>query len=140
MNRLDRALGILLQLRRGRAISAAALARRFEVSPRTIYRDVEMLSSLGVPVYAQRGRGGGLRLLEGYFLPPVTFTEGEALALAVGLALLGSLRSKPLATDLETAGAKLAAALPDALREILVSLDRHIGFEVLQDDIFHPQP
>jgi predicted DNA-binding transcriptional regulator YafY len=140
MNRLDRALGILLQLRRGRAISAAALARRFEVSPRTIYRDVEMLSSLGVPVYAQRGRGGGLRLLEGYFLPPVTFTEGEALALAVGLALLGSLRSKPLATDLETAGAKLAAALPDALREILVSLDRHIGFEVLQEDIFHPEP
>jgi predicted DNA-binding transcriptional regulator YafY len=140
MNRLDRALGILLQLRRGRAISAAALARRFEVSPRTIYRDVEMLSSMGVPVYAQRGRGGGLRLLEGYFLPPVTFTEGEALALAVGLALLGSLRSKPLAADLETAGAKLAAALPDALRETLVSLDRHIGFEVLQDDIFHPEP
>jgi predicted DNA-binding transcriptional regulator YafY len=140
MNRLDRALGILLQLRRGNAISAAALARRFEVSSRTIYRDVEMLSSLGVPVYAQRGRGGGLRLLEGYFLPPVTFTEGEALALAVGLALLSSLRSKPLAADLETAGAKLAAALPDTLQEILVSLDRYIGFEVLQEDIFHPEP
>jgi predicted DNA-binding transcriptional regulator YafY len=140
VNRLDRALGILLLLRAGEGLSAAALARRFEVSPRTIYRDVETLSTLGVPIYAQRGRGGGFRLLEGYFLPPVTFTQSEALVLVVGLALLCSLRAKPFAADLQTARDKLVAAVPDALRAILVNLQRHIGFEMLQEDIFHPEP
>jgi predicted DNA-binding transcriptional regulator YafY len=139
MNRLDRALGILLLLRGGKGVSAATLARRFEVSPRTIYRDVETLSALGVPVYAVRGRAGGFRLLEGYFLPPVTFTQGEALALVVGLSLLGSLRSKPFAADLETARDKLVAAVPEALRAILLHLHQHIGFEELQEDVFHPE-
>lgn len=139
MNRLDRALGILLLLRSRKDISAGALAQRFEVSTRTIYRDVETLSALGVPVYAQRGRGGGFRLLEGYFLPPVTFTQGEALALVVGLALLGSLRSKPFASDLDTAWEKLVAAVPEKVRATLLQLQRHIGFEVLQEDIFHPE-
>ena len=64
MNRLDRGLGILLVLRDGKAISATELSRRFEVSTRTIYRDIETLSSLGVPVYAEMGRAGGFRLVE----------------------------------------------------------------------------
>ena len=56
MNRLDRALGILLLLRGGKTISASELARRFEVSTRTIYRDVETLGAVGVPVYAEPDR------------------------------------------------------------------------------------
>src|SRR5262249_46990974 len=96
-------------------------------------------SALGVPIYAQRGRGGGFRLLEGYFLPPVTFTQGEALALVVGLALLSSLRSKPFVAHLETAREKLVAAVPEAMRAVLLHLRQHIGFEVLQEDIFHPE-
>src|SRR3954469_10782685 len=103
VNRLDRALGILLLLRSGAGISARELARRFEVSTRTIYRDIEALSALGVPVYAERGRGGGIRLLEGYFLPPVSFTQREALSLLLGVTLLGSLRGRPFAAEMETA-------------------------------------
>jgi predicted DNA-binding transcriptional regulator YafY len=61
MNRFDRMLGILLHLRGGQAVSALALARHFEVSRRTIYRDVEALSALGVPVYARRGHEGGFQ-------------------------------------------------------------------------------
>src|SRR5262245_60043633 len=116
MNRIDRALGILLRLRAGRAVSAAELARRFEVSRRTIYRDVAALAELGVPVYAEMGRMGGFRLLEGYFLPPVTFTEGEAISLLLGLAILGRLRARPFAADQDSAGQKLLAAVPRALR------------------------
>ena len=71
MNPLDRALAILLLLRNGKTASAVDLARRFGVSPRTIYRDVERLGAVGVPVYAEMGRLGGFRLMEGYFLPPV---------------------------------------------------------------------
>ncbi len=139
MNRLDRALGILLFLRSGKGVSAAELARRFEVSPRTIYRDMELLSALGVPIYAERGRGGGFRLLEGYFLPPIMFTQDEALGLMVGLSLLESLRARPFAAALETAGRKLVAAVSEQLRATLLEARRRIGFEMPRSDIFHPE-
>jgi predicted DNA-binding transcriptional regulator YafY len=138
MNRFDRALGILLLLRSGRTRSAAELARRFEVSPRTIYRDIETLSAVGVPVYAEQGRGGGFRLVEGYFLPPITFSAGEATSLLTGLALLRRLRARPFPIDLDAAGAKLLAALPEHLRATLAETDRIIGFEATPHDSFHP--
>src|SRR4051794_25257718 len=96
MNRFDRILGILLLLRGGKSISADDLARRFEVSRRTIYRDMDTLSGLGVPVYAERGSAGGYQLLEGYFLPPLMFTTGEAISVILGLTLWRSLQERPL--------------------------------------------
>lgn len=138
MNRFDRALGILLLLRSGRTLSAAELARRFEVSPRTIYRDIETLSAVGVPVYAEQGRAGGFRLVEGYFLPPITFSTGEATSLLTGLALLRRLRARPFPVDLDAAGAKLLAAMPEHLRAALDETERIIGFEATPHDSFHP--
>lgn len=140
MNRLDRALGIVLALRGGKEVSAQQLAQRFEVSPRTIYRDMETLSALGVPVYAERGRAGGFRLLEGYFLPPIMFTQDEALGLVVGLTLLQSMRSRPFALALDTAEKKLVAAVSDPLREVLLEARQRIGFEMPKNDIFHAEP
>lgn len=138
MNRFDRALGILLLLRSGKTLAASELARRFEVSPRTIYRDIETLSAVGVPVYAEQGRMGGFRLVEGYFLPPITFSPGEATSLLTGLALLRRLRARPFPVDLATAGEKLLAALPEHLRAILAETERIIGFEATPHDSFHP--
>lgn len=140
MNRIDRALGILLSLRSGATLSAAELGRRFEVSPRTIYRDVETLASVGVPVYAELGRGGGYRLVEGFFLPPVAFSTGEATALLVGLSLLRRLRATPFAAELESARRKLLAALPEEMREALDQADARFGFEELPVDLLHPEP
>jgi predicted DNA-binding transcriptional regulator YafY len=139
MNRLDRALGILLVLRGGKTISAAELSRRFEVSQRTIYRDIEALCAVGVPIYAEMGRAGGFRLVEGYFLPPVMFSVGEAVSLLLGLALLRSLRARPFAAEIETADQKLLAAVPDQLRAVLAKTQRIIGFESMPADIFHPE-
>jgi predicted DNA-binding transcriptional regulator YafY len=137
MNRLDRALGILLLLRQGETVSAAELAQRFEVSVRTIYRDIEALSELGVPVYAEMGRSGGFRLMEGYFLPPVMLKTGEAASLLLGLTLLRRLRVTPFPEELATAEHKLLAVLPDHLRNVLAQAAHLIGFEDLPLDIFH---
>lgn len=140
MNRFDRALAILLLLRGGKTLSAADLAARFAVSTRTIYRDIETLSAVGVPVYAEMGRTGGFRLLAGYFLPPVMFTTGEAVSLLLGMTLLRSLRATPFAVELETAEQKLIAAVPDHLRATLMEARAIIGFERPPDDLFHPEP
>lgn len=139
MSRFDRILAILLLLRGGRGMTAAEMARRLEVSTRTVYRDVETLSALGVPVYAARGQGGGFRLLPGYFLPPVTFSQGEAISLLLGLALLRSLRATPFAAQRETAEHKLLAAVPDALRAILAHAQQVIAVEAVPRDAFHPK-
>jgi predicted DNA-binding transcriptional regulator YafY len=138
MNRFDRALGILLLLRSGKTLSANELARRFEVAPRTIYRDIEALCAVGVPIYAEPGRNGGFRLIEGYFLPPVTFSVGEATSLLTGLALLRRLRARPFPVDLHSAGDKLLAALPEPLRGTLANTEQIIGIESLPHDSFHP--
>jgi predicted DNA-binding transcriptional regulator YafY len=141
MNRFDRLFGILLHLRQGRIVSASDLAVAFEVSARTIYRDVETLSALGIPVYAERGREGGFRLVEGYFLPPIMFTREEAASLVIALVLLRSLRARPFDEALAAAQAKLLAALPDSLRDLLANAKTLIGFEQTPPDIFHePQP
>ncbi len=140
MNRFDRILGILLYLRSGKSVSASQLAERFEVSSRTIYRDMEALSSLGVPVYAERGREGGFQLLEGYFLPPLMFSTTEAISLLLGVAFLHNLKAKPFEAELETAEQKLLVAMPDRLRTILEDARRIIGFEDITHDAFHPEP
>lgn len=139
MQRFDRLFSILLYLRGGRIVSASDLAQRVGVSKRTIYRDLETLSATGVPVYAERGRLGGIRLLEGYFLPPLMFTREEATALLLGLTTLRGLTAAPYAAESETAARKLLAALPDPLRSLLARLDRVLGVERTPSDVFHPE-
>ena len=139
MDRFERVVGILLHLRAGKEVSAFDLAQHFGVSRRTIYRDMEMLSALGVPVYAERGHAGGFRLLEGYFLPPVMFSKGEAVSLLLSVALLRSLRARPFAADLVKAEKKLLAAMPESLRAVLTEAQRVVGFEKGPHDTFHPE-
>jgi predicted DNA-binding transcriptional regulator YafY len=140
MQRFDRILGILLFLRSKQSVSSSKLARHFEVSVRTIYRDLDTLSTLGVPLYTERGRQGGVRLLQGYFLPPLMFTQSEAIALLLGLTLQRSLRAVPFPTEIDMAEKKLLAALPETLRSLLTKAEKLVGFEKTPNDIFHPEP
>jgi predicted DNA-binding transcriptional regulator YafY len=139
MKRFERMFGILLRLHVDRAVSAAALAVVFGVSRRTIYRDIEILCGSGVPIYAEQGREGGFRLMEGYFLPPLMFTRDEGVVLLTSLAMLRSLPTKPFGAEMEAVTGKLLSALPDRLRSVLADADKFIGFEHLPHDIFHPE-
>lgn len=139
MNRLDRTMGILLLLRGGKVVSATELAERFEVSVRTIYRDVEVLSGLGVPVAPEMGRRGGFRLREGYFLPPVTLGPEEAVSLLLGIVFMRALRVVPFPAEAEFAERKLLAALPEDTRRLMERVSRLIGFERVPPDLFHPE-
>ena len=140
MTHFDRLFGILLVLQRTRSASATRLARQFEVSTRTIYRDLQTLSALGVPIYTVRGQGGGFRLREGFFLPPLTFSQGEGIVLLLGLTLLQSLHTFPFPEEAKTAVHKLLVAVPESLRTTLEQAEKVIGFEHFPGDIFHPEP
>ncbi len=78
-SRLSRLTAILLQLQSKRLVTATALAAKFDVSVRTIYRDIRALEQSGVPIITEEGKG--YSLMEGYRIPPVTFSEREANAL-----------------------------------------------------------
>ena len=107
----SRLLSILLMLQARGRISAGELAAHFEVSVRTIHRDIDQLSAAGIPVYAERGRGGGFALLDGYRtkLTGLTRPEAETLFLA---GLPGPAMQLGLAENLAAAQLKLMAALP----------------------------
>ena len=131
---------MLLLLRGGASVSATELAKRFEVSVRTVYRDIEVLSGLGVPIAAEMGRGGGFKLREGYFLPPVTLSPEEAVSLLLGLILMRRLRVIPFPAETDFAERKLLAALPEGTRRLMERAARFIGFERVPADLLHPEP
>src|SRR6187402_1882180 len=79
MNRIDRLLGILTVLQSKKYVPAEKLADKFHISVRTVYRDVKALGELGIPVSFEANRG--YFIVNGYFLPPVSFTTEEANAL-----------------------------------------------------------
>jgi predicted DNA-binding transcriptional regulator YafY len=126
MNRIDRLFGILLQLQHRRRVRARDLAARFEVTERTIYRDITALSELGVPIVALPGQG--YELMEGYYLRPLVFTPAEAGALSLAAQMLISQASGRTAAAAQQALAKLTAVLPEMTRQQVELLVRMVQF------------
>ena len=107
-------MGILLRLQARGELRAEDLAAHFEVSVRTIYRDVEALCETGVPVVATPGKG--YRLMDGYFLPPLSFTADEAALLILGGEMVRDRVDPLLRQAAEDALRKLASVLPPERR------------------------
>src|SRR5579871_3257415 len=110
MNRTDRLYALVEELRAHapRTMRATELAERFEVTTRTIERDLLALQEAGVPIWAQPGPGGGYGLNVDTTLPPLNLTPAEAAAIATALAALGVM---PLSGAARSALGKLAAVM-----------------------------
>lgn len=105
--------------------TAQRLADKFEVNKRTILRDMQALSEMGIPLYATSGPTGGFRLMEGFQLPPLQLDASEALAVLFALHSLAKLADTPFKQARWTAMDKIKAVLPETtLKQVEPMLDR----------------
>jgi predicted DNA-binding transcriptional regulator YafY len=129
MTRTERLFAMAEYLRgRRTGVTADVLARRFEVTVRTIYRDLDALRDASMPLSAERGRGGGYALDASYALPPVNFTAREAaLLVAIGRHAV-DMRLLPFVETLESALDKVRSALSKSAQRELVARVRELSF------------
>jgi predicted DNA-binding transcriptional regulator YafY len=125
MNRIDRLFAITLMLQSRRVVRGSDIAERFEISLRTVYRDLQSLSEAGIPVVAEAGVG--YSLMQGFFLPPVAFNEDEATAMALGATFLQQFGGDSLGRPATDALAKIHHVLPEATKRRLDRLTRRIS-------------
>ena len=127
MTRTDRLMAYLVMFQSRGLIRARDLAAHFEISERTVYRDIDALCQVGVPIYGVAGEG--YRLMDGYYLPPVTFSPEEARALALALSMfMGFSVDGVTRKSAETARDKIQAILPNRQKQEVEALTAVLNF------------
>ena len=124
LNRFDRIVAIFIHLQSGRVVKAQELADRFEVSLRTIYRDIRSLEASGVPVTGEAGVG--YSLLEGYRLPPVMFTPEEASSFVAAEKLMQKFSDRSLGASFESAMFKVKSVLRTNTKDQIATLETQV--------------
>ncbi|WP_316790959.1 YafY family protein [Pedobacter frigoris] len=139
MNRIDRLFGILILLQSKKYITADKIADQFQMSVRTVYRDIKALIEQGVPISFEQPKG--YFIVQGYFLPPVSFTSDEANALLIMERLVSRFADKSIFTNYTTALNKVKAVLKNSQKEKLELLNESIKFqlhhEMMNDEFDH---
>src|SRR5258708_9707364 len=124
MNRFDRLFGILLLLQSRKYLPAATIAEKFEISLRTVYRDMAALSEQGIPISCEINKG--YFVVPSYFLPPVSFNTDEANALLLMETIVAGFADKSIQTHYSSALTKVKSVLRHAQKEKLESLNESI--------------
>ncbi|MDQ6422823.1 YafY family protein [Paenibacillus sp. LHD-117] len=141
MQKAQRLIQMMMIINARKSFTVRELADEFGLSTRTVTRDLQELSELGVPVYTVQGRGGGYRLLRERMLPPISFTEGEAVAIFFACQSLQFLGSLPFGGGADSALHKFYHYMPadargkiDAMKErvMIWSPYRRMSAEVLE--------
>ena len=128
MNRIDRLFGILTLLQSTKHITAEKIAQRFDMSVRTVYRDIKALGEQGIPVSFEQNKG--YFLVQGYFLPPVSFNMDEANALLLVESLVNGFTDHSIRSHYSTALTKVKAVLKTAQKEKLEKMNQHIKLQI----------
>ena len=136
LNRFDRIVAMLVHLQSGRVVKAQELAARFQVSLRTIYRDIRTLEASGVPIAGEAGVG--YSLMEGYRLPPVMFTREEAASFVAAEKLMQKFSDKALGAHYESAMYKVKSVLRGNAKDWVAALETQIWINSSQE-IFNEQ-
>jgi predicted DNA-binding transcriptional regulator YafY len=130
MNRIDRLTGMILLLQGQRVITAEQIAAHFELSVRTVYRDLAALGEAGVPIVAEAGVG--YSLMRGYHMPPVMFTADEAAALFMSGEITEQIADESLKQSLRSAMLKVRSVLPQEKKDYLRRLKDTVGVRFRQ--------
>lgn len=117
--KIDRLFGIVIILLNKDFVTAKELAERFEVSTRTIYRDIDVLSSAGIPIYTNKGNGGGISLLENYTINKTMLSQKDSEGLLLTLKTLQAAKYP----DIDIVINKLSALFKDISVEDWVEVD-----------------
>ncbi len=125
VKRFDRIVGILMQLQSKRIVKAQELSDRFEVSLRTIYRDIRTLEAAGVPIVSEAGIG--YSIMEGYRLPPIMFTKEEAGSFVAAEKLMQKFTDKSLGAYHESAMVKVKSVLRGAEKDWVETLESQVS-------------
>lgn len=128
MNRIDRLLGILVLLQTRKYITAEHIADQYEISIRTVYRDIKALSEQGIPLSFEPNKG--YFIVQGYFLPPVSFNSDEANALVLMERLVAGFSDQSILTHYTTALNKIKAVLRHSQKEKLEFLNSKIKLQL----------
>lgn len=126
VNRFDRIVAILVQLQSKKIVAAKDIADRFNISLRTVYRDIRTLEQAGVPIVSEAGIG--YSIMAGYRLPPVSFSREEALALMTAEKFVSKLTDVHTQKAYESALYKIKAVLNNEDKELLTTVDDRIAF------------
>jgi predicted DNA-binding transcriptional regulator YafY len=132
-----RLLALLNLLQSRGAASGADLARELQINPRTLRRYINQLEALGVPIAAERGRHGQYKLVPGYRLPPVMFSNAEAVAVALGLILADKLGVATDRVAVDAAQSKFNRVLPAALRRQSQAIQKAISIDLRNPSAVH---
>lgn len=128
MNRIDRLFGILTLLQSRKYITADKISERFNISVRTVYRDVKALQEQGIPVGFEQPKG--YFLVQGYFLPPVSFNMDEANALLLVESLVNGFADNSIRSHYSAALTKVKAVLKTSQKEKLETMNQHIKLQI----------
>lgn len=115
VNRLSRLTAILIQFHTKRMVTASELSQKFQVSKRTIYRDIKALEKAGVPILTEEGKG--YTLMEGYKIPPIMFTEKQANALILAEQLVLKNKDASFVKDYSEAIDKIKSILRYTIKD-----------------------
>ncbi|WP_461789370.1 helix-turn-helix transcriptional regulator [Pedobacter sp.] len=135
MNRIDRLFGILVLLQSKKYVSADHIADRFEISVRTVYRDIKALAEQGIPLSFEANKG--YFIVQGYFLPPVSFNTDEASALLMMERFIEGFADKSIRQHYHTALDKVKNVLKSSQKDTLEKLNENIRLQLpkrLQSD------